>query len=455
LGAVLIGATVIGAGIWSARADEPTDRGATGLPRAGNENLQDWQWYLEIPEGKAGDAKYYDFIVPPAVFDRANATNDTISDLRLRDARDREIPYALFVRRSEDRQEPLDGRRFNETTDPNHVTSVSVDLQKGERKHNQIEIITSGENFRRRVLVESSDDNSTWNPLLERDLIFFQAGAQTVDVHKFSYPENRRRYLRVTVHPDSGKKDDRPEIKTVTVSDSVVVKGEDVNLPVQLGNRQGMRQNGQYATAWDLDFGKRVPVEKLNFEVQEEVFERPYRLEMPATDEAEPLDRFASPFVELQQGLWKRRPDQQRKPLEIRLQQETFARQMRLVIGDANNPPLNVTSVQYQAPARQVIFARSSVIAWPVKLYFGNPKAQNPAYDFEKTVSPNVEPAPIRLEIAASEPVRNPTYQAPPVPWSEQHPWLVYVVLGIASAVLLGIMGMLGKQALMRTPQPT
>jgi hypothetical protein len=97
--------------------------------------------------------------------------------------------------------------------------------------------------------------------------------------------------------------------------------------------------------------------------------------------------------------------------------------------------------------------ARSGEIAWPIRVYFGNPRAQNPGYDFEKTVSANMEPPPLRLEIAAGEPQRNPIYQAPPVAWSEQHPWLVYVVLGIASAVLLGIMGLLGKQALTRAPQ--
>ncbi len=156
----LLAFTVLGVCVLWATADEPADRSATGLPRPSNEGLQDWQWYLEIPEGKAGDAKYYDFFVPPAVFDRAS---DTLSDLRLRDAKDREVPYALFVRRSEDKQKPLDGRLFNATTDPDHSASVSVDLQAGERKHNQIDIVTSGDSFRRRVQVESSDDNSKWN----------------------------------------------------------------------------------------------------------------------------------------------------------------------------------------------------------------------------------------------------------------------------------------------------
>ena len=45
------------------------------------------------------------------------------------------------------------------------------------------------------------------------------------------------------------------------------------------------------------------------------------------------------------------------------------------------------------------------------------------------------------------------------MPWSERHPWLVYVVLGIASVVLFALMALLAKQALARTaplpgPQP-
>ena len=434
------------------RADEPA--ADVGKPRAATEGLQAWQYYLEIAQPRPGDSNYYDFVVPPAVFDKAN---ESLSDLRLRDAKDREIPYALFVRRATTRQEELPLKQFNPTTDADRTVSVSLEVQ-GEGRHNEIVVATSGTDYRRRVKVESGDDGKTWNDLLEADLIFFQAGKQVVDVRKFSYPENRRRYLRVTVHPDPGKKDDKPEIQGVTVREAVEEKGEDVTLPAQVGAREPTRIDGVAGSAWPITFNnRRVPVERLIVEVNEAVFDREYRLDM-RTEQAEPLERWMTPFTPVTSGAWRRSFELGRAPLEIRLG-EMFVRELRLSVVDANNPPLTITSVRYQAPARQVIFAKSEEIEWPVRVYFGNPGAQDPAYDFRKTVSPRVEPAPVRLEVGGGEPLRNSVYQAPPVPWSERHPWLVYVVLGIASVVLFALMALLAKQALARTaplpgPQP-
>jgi len=149
------------------RADEPA--ADVGKPRAATEGLQAWQYYLEIAQPRPGDSNYYDFVVPPAVFDKAN---ESLSDLRLRDAKDREIPYALFVRRATTRQEELPLKQFNPTTDPDRTVSVSLEVQ-GEGRHNEIVVATSGTDYRRRVKVESGDDGKTWNDLLEADLIFF------------------------------------------------------------------------------------------------------------------------------------------------------------------------------------------------------------------------------------------------------------------------------------------
>jgi hypothetical protein len=435
--------------LWAeVRADEPPAAADVGKPRPATEGLQPWQYYLEVAQPRPGEGSYYDFIVPPAVFDKAN---ESLSDLRLRDAKDREIPYALFVRRATTRPEERQLRQFNPTTEPDRTVSVSLEVQ-GEGRHNEIAVATSGADYRRRVKVESSDDRNTWKDLLDAELIFFQAGKQVVDVRKFSYAENRRRYLRVTVHPDPGKKDDKPEIQGVTVREAVEEPGEDVTLPAQLGPREGTRLDGTSGSVWSITFNnQRVPVERLIVEANEPVFEREYRLEMKTEEQAEPLERLKRPFTPVTSGAWRRGFELARKPLEIRLPGEMFVKELRLSVVDANNPPLTITSVRYQAPARQVIFAKSAEIEWPVRVYFGNPAAQEPAYDFRKTVSPRAEA--VRLEVG-SDPQRNPVYQAPPVPWSERHPWLVYVVLGIASVVLFAIMALLAKQALARTAPP-
>jgi hypothetical protein len=45
---------------------------------------------------------------------------------------------------------------------------------------------------------------------------------------------------------------------------------------------------------------------------------------------------------------------------------------------------------------------------------------------------------------------KNPTYQPPPLPLSEQWPWLIYLVLGAASLMLLVILAVLARQVMAR-----
>jgi len=124
------------------------------------------------------------------------------------------------------------------------------------------------------------------------------------------------------------------------------------------------------------------------------------------------------------------------------------ARRLRLVVTDFRNQPLDVRSVTYSAPARQVVFEPKPELAQPLRLYFGNPKAAAPHYDFAEALPATLNPAPERGSLEA--PTRNPEYHPPLKPWTERWPWLVYLVLGAAAAVLLGILGALGREAVRR-----
>ena len=61
-----------------------------------------------------------------------------------------------------------------------------------------------------------------------------------------------------------------------------------------------------------------------------------------------------------------------------------------------------------------------------------------------------LDPAPVRIPWAGAGKQDNPIYQPTPKPWTERWPWLVYMVLGVASVVLLGILIVLGRQAMAR-----
>ncbi len=126
-------------------------------------------------------------------------------------------------------------------------------------------------------------------------------------------------------------------------------------------------------------------------------------------------------------------------------------RRLRLVVTDNRNPPLDVTAVSFTAPARAVIFSPTAELTAPLRLYFGDPRAQQPQYDFAALLPARLEPPPQRVILGPLE--ANPTYQAPPKPLSERWPWLVYAVLGAASAVLLAILAALGRSAIARHDQ--
>jgi len=407
-----------------------------GQPQTSAESLTAWEWFEEITLPAAGSARYSDFVLTPSVF--ANARRD-LGDLRLVDGAGREVPYALRIRRTEDKNEPLPVRQFNKVTNPDRSTQLSLDLGEKTGEHNAIDFLTSGSDFRRRVRLEGSENAQTWSSVLDNSyLIRFQVGNQLIDVHTLQYPVSRLRYLRVTVFAESGNEKDRPEITSAVVYRSIMLPGEYVTLPAHLRSREPVRAGGGLpGSAWLIDFGgESVPCEKLLIDVADNDFVRPYALELADRDE---------PVRQLASGEWRRRAGSERKPVEVQFP-EVMAERLRLGVTDYANPPLTLRSVEYSAPARQVIFARSQEVTMPLRLYFGNPKAEPPHFDFAANLPDRLEPPPSRAKLEAL--AANPSFQPTPKPWSERWPWLVYLVLSSASLVLLVILGLLGRGAI-------
>jgi len=207
-----------------------------------------------------------------------------------------------------------------------------------------------------------------------------------------------------------------------------------------------------------------MPCEHLSFDIADDEFVRDYRLEvLPDTRDAGRRGRTQSwngdlesypqngrgvPGSLLASGQWQRRAGGAVEPMDIRFA-EAVVRRLRLTVTDDRNPPLTINAVRSSAAARQVIFAATPEPTPTLRLYFGNPHARPPNYDFARNLPPSLEPPPVRVTLDL--PVEaNPDYRPLPKPWSERWPWLIYVVLGIASLALLGILGALGRDTLRR-----
>jgi len=403
-------------------------------------SMSSWPFFVEVTPG-AGAPGTYDLVVPLPVMDQAR---QDLADLRLSDANGREIPYALRIRREVDDKRVVAARVFNQVTTGLNTTEVSVDLGENAGEHNEVEIETAGTNFRRRVDLEGSDSGKEWRTLNTGNIIFgFESQNNSVESKRVSYPTSRYRYLRARVFADELGDKQAPVITQVKVVMAVRENGELTTWNVAVPAYQLLRNQGAPASAWTIDLGARVPCDRLTLEVDDESFSRPFQLE--AVDDPQNIRLVAS-------GELTRHTGEARRPLVVTFDNEQQARKLRLLITDYSNPMLSISSIKAGAPARELVFNLKEATSNTLLLFFGNPKATAPHYDFEKNLPGQLSAKPVRSEVGGV--VNNADYRPEPLPLTERVPWLIYVVLATSSIALGIILISLARRTLRTEPQP-
>jgi hypothetical protein len=351
-----------------------------------------------------------------------------LADLRLYDAAGREIPYALRIRRQIESQTISHAQTFNRAVEGG-AALISCDLGEQPPEHNEVEVSTAGDNFRRLADVEGSPDGEHWSTLVSGAILFrFSSGGRSAEQQAISYPASRFRYLRVRVNRDSQVDPAAPEIIALQVQHSTHLKGEMVPYPAVLEGPEADRLNSRPATIWRIDLADRVPLERLRIFVRDRAYSRPCLLE--AADDP------AAPQVLASGDLTRSEETEQPNP-EINFN-EHFARRLKLTITDDRNPPLPIAAVTAFGAMRQVVFETAAAGTGPLRLYYGNPRANAPRYDLNARIPSDGSAR--ALFIPARIRQANPIFQPPSRPLSERSPWLVYLVLVIATIVLAGIL---------------
>jgi len=385
-------------------------------------SLSLWPYYVEVTPQRNSNGMY-ETVVPLPVLDKARTD---LADLRLYDSSNREIPYAIRVLREVDEQKEMPVRMFNSAT-TGSASEVSVDLGENHGEHNEIEIQTDGDNFRRQVVVEGSDTGSDWRTLKNDGVIFsFSSHNSSVDSGRIAYPTSRYRYLRVRVMRDPVTDSDVPRVSNVKVMMAVREKGSLSTWEVPVPSYQLLRNQGAHASAWTLDLGGRAPCDRLTLYIAEDSFSRPFQVE--SIDDPENARLLAT-------GTLTRHAGEEKNPLVITLNREENVRKLRLQITDYSNPTFNIAAVHATAPARPLMFALKTPPEQPLRLFFGNANVPAPHYDFEKELPLRLSGETIHATIG--EVANNREYKPEPLPFTERVPWLIYVVLA-ASSIALG-----------------
>jgi hypothetical protein len=368
-----------------------------------------------------------------------------LADLRLFDANNREIPYAIRIRRDVDEKQGIPAQLFNHGSAGPATSEVSVDLGENPGEHNEIDIETNGTNFRRQVVVEGSDSGREWRMLSNDGVIFSFASQNNVaESQKVSYPTSRYRYLRVKVSRDPITDDELPQFSGVKVMMAVREKGWLSTWNVPVPSYQLQRNQGAHATVWNLDLGGRVPCDRLSIQIEEDSFSRPFQVE--SIDDPQNVQLLAS-------GDLNRHSGEEKKPVVIYFNEEAVVRKLRLQVTDYSNPTLNIMSIDASAPARQLVFELKQPDAQPLRLYFGNENVSAPHYDFEKEVVARLSKEPVHSSLGDVR--ANRDYKPEPKPLTERVPWLIYVVLAASSIALAFVLWSLARTATRLNTQQT
>jgi hypothetical protein len=401
-------------------------------------SLSLWPYYVEVKPEKSA-AGLYQVVLPLAVMDKAR---HDLSDLRLYDSTNREIPYAIRIRRDRNQKHELNGRLFNYVT-VGPATEVSIDLGENSGEHNELEIKAEGSNFRRPVEVEGSDSGTEWR-ILNRDttIFHFDSPSGAVESQRVEYPRSRYRYLRVRVIRDQVTDREAPWVSAVKVLTAVRELGTRTTWSVPVPSYQLLRNEGADASAWTIDLGGRAPCDRLRLQISDNSFSRPYQVE--AIDDPENVRLVAVGNLNRFAGS---------DPLVIVFHQEEIVRKLRLQITDHSNPTLNITSIEASAPARQFVFELKEPNAQPLRLFFGNAKVPAPHYDFEKQLPVRISTEPMQSTLGNMTP--NPEFKPEPLPLTERIPWLIYVVLAVSSLALAFILFTLARTVMRKGTSST
>ena len=387
--------------------------------------LHDWRFHkkVHLPE-IAGTEVLVAFEPDSEIFE---ITSPHMRDLRIVD-RDsgNEVQYQLNVEDGGGISQSL----VIDVTDVKYLsggdTTFSLYLGEEVLYHNEIELVTSENNFNRNVLVEGSLDGDIWIPLRENARIFdFTAEESDFGVKetRISYPTNSFPYLRLTIPKDGSHALKMNSVKAYFTSPTPLNEEK-----VRVGSVTKAENDEVKETNWILDLGSRgIPTNRLNINSSRENFHRDISIE--GSDNGDDWELVSTTDFIYSYSTPKFIGS--KFSLEY---PETFYRFYKLKVFNEDNGSLPISDFEFYGFARKIVFYAHSDIEYSV--YYGNDEATKPSYELDHVLRHvDTENLPLGM---LGEQLKNPGYSLPVEPFTERHSWFMPVVLSMTT-IFIGL----------------
>ncbi len=304
-------------------------------------------------------------------------------------------------------------------------------LDFADRVHKtRLRLALSGENFRRRVTVEGSDDGGQWATVVDEAWVFAVPGSEAARYETMALPENDFPLLRVTVHPGEGERG-----RVVVTGAVIPAVAEPPRRDAVLRPTWTRAEDAHGRETWlTLDLGARhQPFHAIDLDVADERFFREARVDArrETSSGSGPLS-----WVELGRGAIYRLEHGGRRRECLRLDVSGRERVLRVRLRNGDDRPLELRGVGVRAPLERVAFEAAAGRSY--RLAYGAPRELSPSFDLALTAGdPGAwAAAAVDVPLAAAR-RRGPAASA--APWTERHPALLWGGL-LAVVAALGLL---------------
>jgi hypothetical protein len=303
-----------------------------------------------------------------------NHSKDDLSDLRIVNNEGKEVPYKLEILESTKEMIRFEPRLYNLSNIPSEFTEFYLDMGENSETINKLHIVTPDKNFRRKVEIFGSDDSKKWYKIRDDAYIFnFHTDDYTSALTDLNFADTRRRYLKIIIW---NEKEKPLEIEECWVYRQKIFKAQMDQIPFKMISR--IENEEKKRTEIILDFVyNNIPKNEISLN-----FDSPgYHRSVCAFESTDSED-----WRYLGSGVIYRFDEGNRNNI-INLG-EARDKYLKILIYNQDDRPLKIEDIS--------AFGNQRLIYFPVEknkqyfLFYGNPDARRPTYEFEKLL-PHVE----------------------------------------------------------------
>ncbi|MEO8797065.1 MAG: DUF2339 domain-containing protein, partial [Polyangiaceae bacterium] len=367
---------------------------------------------------------------------RQSKSVEPLSDVRIVDDQQREIPYDLQSISSVLSPAPVIAELLDPGVGTDGSAVATFKMSGGPSCH--VRLVIDGDTFVRHARIETGDTLSDLRSVSDAGVVYrivapgagsvARSGSGVIEGIELDYPRSLATYVRVTLAADETKSA-RVAIQggTFTCTPTWTMPATQ-SLPLTL--EETHVDADHKSTIMTLDAGATgVPLTALVLDVDGGEFRRNvtvsatnYRQAWPAAGSGE---------------IYRLHPRPSTLVESLRIPLTSDKRWFRIEIANEDSPPLTVRGVKGEVPTQQIVFR--AVNPSNFVLLIGDPAAIAPIYDLPGILAQEEDHAvTTRLALAAA--IKNPRFgeqPAPPdPPLTEQHRGVIRMLLALALALL-------------------